>query len=81
MIDTAARSPSGGQLLRERGAHRVLACATHPVFSRRHQRLSETGPVEERGVGPDQQAIPIVPRVAASPTLRSCRRFAQQMLG
>jgi ribose-phosphate pyrophosphokinase len=33
MIDTAGTLCAGGQALREHGATRVFACATHPVFS------------------------------------------------
>ena len=33
MIDTAGTLCAGGEALREHGATRVFACATHPVFS------------------------------------------------
>jgi len=59
MIDTGGTIAQGGQLLRERGARRVLACATHPVFSPPAiQRLSEPGLFEEVLV---TNSIPIAP--------------------
>jgi ribose-phosphate pyrophosphokinase len=48
MIDTAGTMYQGAKLLRQRGAARVLACATHAVFSPpAAQRLSEPGLFEE----------------------------------
>jgi ribose-phosphate pyrophosphokinase len=44
MIDTGGTICAGARLLRERGATRVLACATHAVFSPPAvERLSEPG--------------------------------------
>jgi ribose-phosphate pyrophosphokinase len=48
MIDTGGTICAGARLLRERGATRVLACATHPVFSPPAvERLSSPGLFEE----------------------------------
>jgi ribose-phosphate pyrophosphokinase len=48
MIDTGGTISQGARLLRQRGASRVLACATHPVFSPpASERLSEPGLFEE----------------------------------
>ena len=48
MIDTGGTICAGARLLRERGATRVLACATHAVFSPPAvERLSEQGLFEE----------------------------------
>ena len=48
MIDTGGTICQGAKLLRQRGAARVLACATHAVFSPPAvQRLSEPGLFEE----------------------------------
>ena len=48
MIDTGGTIYQGAKLLRQRGAARVLACATHAVFSPPAvERLSEPGLFEE----------------------------------
>ncbi|MCP9848383.1 MULTISPECIES: ribose-phosphate pyrophosphokinase [unclassified Cyanobium] len=48
MIDTGGTICQGARLLRQRGAQRVLACATHPVFSPpASELLSEPGLFEE----------------------------------
>ena len=48
MIDTGGTICQGAKLLRQRGASRVLACATHPVFSPPAiERLSEPGLFEQ----------------------------------
>ena len=48
MIDTGGTISQGARLLRERGAERVIACATHAVFSPPAiERLSEPGLFEE----------------------------------
>ncbi len=48
MIDTGGTIYAGARLLREQGAKRVIACASHPVFSPPAlERLSETGLFEE----------------------------------
>jgi ribose-phosphate pyrophosphokinase len=48
MIDTGGTICQGARLLRQRGARRVIACATHPVFSPPAiERLSEPGLFEE----------------------------------
>ena len=48
MIDTGGTICAGARLLRERGATRVLACATHAVFSPPAvERLSASGLFEE----------------------------------
>jgi ribose-phosphate pyrophosphokinase len=48
MIDTGGTICQGAKLLRQRGAARVLACATHAVFSPPAvERLSEPGLFEE----------------------------------
>jgi len=48
MIDTGGTICAGARLLRQRGATRVLACATHAVFSPpAMERLSEPGLFEE----------------------------------
>ncbi|MGB7564466.1 MAG: ribose-phosphate pyrophosphokinase [Prochlorococcaceae cyanobacterium] len=48
MIDTGGTICQGARLLRQRGAQRVLACATHPVFSPpASELLSEPGLFEK----------------------------------
>jgi ribose-phosphate pyrophosphokinase len=48
MIDTGGTICQGARLLRREGARRVLACATHAVFSPPAiERLSEPGLLEE----------------------------------
>jgi ribose-phosphate pyrophosphokinase len=59
MIDTGGTICQGAKLLRQRGAARVLACATHAVFSPPAvERLSEPGLFEEVVV---TNSIPMVP--------------------
>ena len=59
MIDTGGTISKGAQLLRQRGAERVIACATHAVFSPpAFERLSEPGLFEEVLV---TNSIPIPP--------------------
>ncbi len=62
MIDTAGTICEGAKLLRREGAHKVYACATHPVFSPPAvERLAQPGLFEEVIVtntiplAPDQQ--------------------------
>ncbi len=48
MIDTGGTICAGAELLRKKGANRVIACASHPVFSPPAiERLSEVGLFEE----------------------------------
>ena len=48
MIDTGGTICAGAQLLRQEGAQRVIACASHPVFSPPAcKRLSEEGLFEQ----------------------------------
>lgn len=48
MIDTGGTICAGAQLLRKKGAKRVIACASHPVFSPpASERLSQEGLFEE----------------------------------
>ena len=47
MIDTGGTICAGARLLRQQGAKRVLACATHAVFSPRLERLSAEGLFEQ----------------------------------
>ena len=48
MIDTGGTICAGARLLRQQGARRVIACATHPVFSPpAAERLSEEGLFEQ----------------------------------
>ena len=59
MIDTGGTICSGARLLREQGAERVIACATHPVFSPPAiERLSAEGLFEQVVV---TNSIPIEP--------------------
>lgn len=59
MIDTGGTICQGARLLRQRGAARVLACATHAVFSPpAPERLSEPGLFEEVVV---TNSIPLSP--------------------
>ena len=59
MIDTGGTICSGARLLREQGAQRVIACATHPVFSPPAiERLSTEGLFEQVVV---TNSIPIKP--------------------
>jgi ribose-phosphate pyrophosphokinase len=59
MIDTGGTIFQGAQLLRARGAARVLACATHAVFSPpAFERLSTPGLFEEVVV---TNSIPLAP--------------------
>jgi ribose-phosphate pyrophosphokinase len=67
MIDTGGTICQGARLLRQRGAERVIACATHPVFSPPAiERLSEPGLFEEVVV---TNSIPVAPD-AVFPQLR-----------
>ena len=60
MIDTGGTICQGAKLLRQRGAARVLACATHAVFSPPAvERLSTPGLFEEVVV---TNSIPITPQ-------------------
>ena len=48
MIDTGGTICAGARLLRQQGARRVIACASHPVFSPpAAERLSEEGLFEQ----------------------------------
>ncbi len=59
MIDTGGTICAGAKLLRSQGAKRVLACASHPVFSPPAcKRLSEEGLFEQVVV---TNSIPIAP--------------------
>ena len=59
MIDTASTICSGARLLRQKGARRVIACATHAVFSPpASERLAEKGLFEQVVV---TNSIPIDP--------------------
>jgi len=59
MIDTGGTITQGARLLRKRGASRVIACATHPVFSPPAlERMAEPGLFEEVIV---TNSIPIAP--------------------
>ncbi|KAK4534541.1 hypothetical protein CDCA_CDCA02G0566 [Cyanidium caldarium] len=59
MIDTAGTICAGARLLRQHGAERVFAMATHPVFSGpARQRLSEPGLFEEVIV---TDTVPVLP--------------------
>jgi len=59
MIDTGGTISKGAKLLQQRGAERVIACATHAVFSPPAlERLSEPGLFEEVLV---TNSIPIPP--------------------
>ena len=59
MIDTGGTISQGAKLLRQQGAKRVIACATHAVFSPPAvERLSEPGLFEEVVV---TNSIPIAP--------------------
>jgi len=59
MIDTGGTICAGARLLRQRGAARVLCCATHAVFSPPAiERLSEEGLFEEVVV---TNSIPLPP--------------------
>jgi ribose-phosphate pyrophosphokinase len=67
MIDTAGTITEGGKLLRQQGAQRVYACATHAVFSPPAiERLSLAGVFEEVIV---TNSIPI-PKDSYFPQLR-----------
>jgi len=46
MIDTAGTIVGAAALLKERGAERVIACATHPLFSGDAVRLLESSVIE-----------------------------------
>ena len=59
MIDTGGTISQGAKLLRQQGAKRVIACATHAVFSPPAvERLSEPGLFEEVVV---TNSIPVAP--------------------
>ncbi|MDI3269160.1 MAG: ribose-phosphate pyrophosphokinase [Bacillota bacterium] len=67
LIDTAGTMTMGASLLKERGARRVFACGTHPLFSGSAvERLSQA-PVEEIVV---TDTIPLSPQAAALPQLK-----------
>jgi len=61
MIDTGGTISKGAKLLRKQGAERVIACATHAVFSPPAvERLSESGLFEEVLV---TNSIPVAPEL------------------
>ena len=61
MIDTGGTISKGAKLLRQQGAERVIACATHAVFSPPAiERLSEPGLFEEVLV---TNSIPVAPEL------------------
>lgn len=62
MIDTAGTICGAARLLRERGAKRVIACATHPLFS---------GPAAERLRGSEIEKV-VVTNTLPIPPSRHC---------
>jgi ribose-phosphate pyrophosphokinase len=61
MIDTAGTICGAAALLRQRGAERVIACATHPLFS---------GPAVERLVASDIEKVVVTNTIPIAPERR-----------
>ncbi|MBT9259427.1 MAG: ribose-phosphate pyrophosphokinase [Clostridiales bacterium] len=67
LIDTAGTMTMGAALLKERGARRVFACGTHPLFSGPAVERLSKAPIEEIVV---TDTIPLSPEAAALPHLK-----------
>lgn len=67
LIDTAGTMTMGAALLKERGARRVFACGTHPLFSGPAVERLSKAPIEEIVV---TDTIPLSSEAAALPHLK-----------
>jgi ribose-phosphate pyrophosphokinase len=68
MIDTAGTLTAAAEALRDRGARRVWAYATHPVFS---------GPAVERIQQSAIDRVVVTNTIPLSPTARECAKITQ----
>jgi ribose-phosphate pyrophosphokinase len=68
MIDTAGTLVKAAEVLKERGAKRVFAYCTHPIFS---------GPAIERIAGSQLDEVVITNTIALNDKARSCKKIRQ----
>ena len=68
MIDTAGTLVKAAEVLKERGANRVFAYCTHPVFS---------GPAIERIAKSQLDEVVITNTIALSPAAVACKKIRQ----
>lgn len=68
MVDTAGTLAAAAKLLREKGARRVLAYATHPILS---------GPAVDRIAASEIEELVVTDTVALSPAARACPKIRQ----
>jgi ribose-phosphate pyrophosphokinase len=68
MIDTAGTLVKAAEVLKERGAGKVYAYCTHPVFS---------GPAVERIAGSQLDEVVITNTIPLSEAARGCRKIRQ----
>jgi ribose-phosphate pyrophosphokinase len=68
MIDTAGTLVKAAEVLKERGANRVFAYCTHPVFS---------GPAIERIAGSQLDEVVITNTIALSKAAQACKKIRQ----
>ena len=68
MIDTAGTLVKAAEVLKERGANRVYAYCTHPVFS---------GPAVDRIVASHIDEVVVTNTIALSDTARACSKIRQ----
>ncbi|MBL0089465.1 MAG: ribose-phosphate pyrophosphokinase [Ideonella sp.] len=68
MIDTAGTLVKAAEVLKERGAKRVFAYCTHPIFS---------GPAIERIAGSQLDEVVITNTIPLSPAAKACKKIRQ----
>ena len=68
MIDTAGTLVKASEVLKERGAKRVFAYCTHPIFS---------GPAIERIAGSQLDEVVITNTIPLSPAAKACKKIRQ----
>ena len=68
MIDTAGTLVKAAEVLKERGAKRVFAYCTHPIFS---------GPAIERIAGSQLDEVVITNTIPLTPAAKACKKIRQ----
>jgi ribose-phosphate pyrophosphokinase len=68
MIDTAGTLVKAAEVLKERGAKRVFAYCTHPIFS---------GPAIERIASSQLDEVVIANTIPLSPAAKACKKIRQ----
>jgi len=68
MIDTAGTLVKAAEVLKERGAKRVFAYCTHPIFS---------GPAIERIAGSKLDEVVITNTIPLSDAAKACKKIRQ----